>query len=562
MRFLGASALLLAASSVSAQSDATILACNTTVQTLRDAVRLNSASCKITSPDLYCSTPACDAITTAGKAAIAQGCGKIKDFQEDVKFIFPNLCSDATCKKTVQDLMTQYGACQTDPVKDVAKDMFKSCTPCRFINDTALSVSLAAKCGFEAAAYDKILANTTTQEALTICKDAVKKVAPGTSADSGNNSTIPVIIGITCAVLIILGAVIYKLKLKNDIAKRNFDYIQNDTQGGGDMTDGGYKYTGPNVDRIANDIRFDEELAQFRIPQNEIQNVSLLVKGGYGVVFHASFGKDDVAMKQLLPSKSKDFDAIQEFMNEIRLCARLEHPKIVKFIGISWSTLHDLAVLSEFMTRGDVSTLLKKEAKKNESSRMLHWINATGAAPTTKATIAADVADALVYLHSFQPTIIHRDLKSKNVLLSETWEAKLSDFGISRVTSLEETMTSNIGTVAWIAPEVLSGGRYSEKADIYSFGVLLSELDTCETPYTNLMNKSKDASYSNARIALMVSEGSLKPDFTDRIPEELLAIALECLAFNENDRPTAMALSYKIHTIAKNLDREAQANRN
>ena len=140
-------------------------------------------------------------------------------------------------------------------------------------------------------------------------------------------------------------------------------------------------------------------------------------------------------------------------MNEIRLCARLEHPKIVKFVGISWSTLQDLAVLSEFMSNGDVTGLIRKERKKPEGSRLLHWFP-QGGFPATKTSISADTADALVYLHSFQPTVIHRDLKSKNVLLSETWEAKLSDFGISRVASLEESMTSNIGTIAWIAPEV------------------------------------------------------------------------------------------------------------
>ncbi|KAF0703369.1 hypothetical protein As57867_007624, partial [Aphanomyces stellatus] len=147
------------------------------------------------------------------------------------------------------------------------------------------------------------------------------------------------------------------------------------------------------------------------------QNISLLVKGGYGVVFHATFGKMDVAMKQLLPSKAKDPNAIQDFMNEIRLCARLEHPKIVKFVGISWSTLQDLAVLSEFMSNGDVTGLIRKERKKPEGQRLLHWLP-TPHFGATKTSIAADVVDALVYLHSFQPTVIHRDLKSKNVLLS------------------------------------------------------------------------------------------------------------------------------------------------
>ncbi|KAF0691808.1 hypothetical protein As57867_016964, partial [Aphanomyces stellatus] len=166
-------------------------------------------------------------------------------------------------------------------------------------------------------------------------------------------------------------------------------------------------------------------------------------------------------------------------------------------------------------------------------------------------SIAADVVDALVYLHSFQPTVIHRDLKSKNVLLSETWEAKLSDFGISRVTSLEESMTSNIGTVAWIAPEVLTGGRYTEKADIYSFGVLLSELDTLQVPYAEMIGKSRENGFSNARLAMLVSEGSLQPSFTDNMPAPLLALARECLSFNDTDRPSAMKLSYQLHSILK-----------
>ncbi|KAG9404116.1 hypothetical protein AC1031_005655 [Aphanomyces cochlioides] len=86
---------------------------------------------------------------------------------------------------------------------------------------------------------------------------------------------------------------------------------------------------------MQNDIRFDRALAKFRIPQEEIQNISLLARGGYGVVFRAKLGKIDIAMKQLLPSKAKELNANQDFINEIRLCACLKHPKIVKFIGIS-----------------------------------------------------------------------------------------------------------------------------------------------------------------------------------------------------------------------------------
>jgi len=391
------------------------------------------------------------------------------------------------------------------------------------------------------------------------------------------NSTTYIIIGCAAGLLVLGGLVWYCLSAKNKKWEETYQSAnsqgysrriggsKNNTHGsngsghgntGRGNTGGGHSGMSnvhtTNGNRMANDIRFDAELSQFRIPQNEIQNVSLLVKVGYCVVFHASFGSQDVAMKQLLPSKAKDQDSIQDFMNEIRLCARLEHPKIVKFVGISWSTLQDLAVLSEFMPNGDVTNLLRKERKKPIQNRLFHWIP-QGNFRSSKTSIAADVIDALVYLHSFQPTVIHRDLKSKNVLLSATWEAKLSDFGISRVTSLEETMTSNIGTVAWIAPEVLTGGHYTEKADIYSFGVLLSELDTLQVPYAEMLGKSKENGFSNARIAMMVSEGSLQPSFTEYMPPQMLQLARECLSFHDDDRPSAMQLSFKLHTILNDM---------
>lgn len=119
----------------------------------------------------------------------------------------------------------------------------------------------------------------------------------------------------------------------------------------------------------------------------------------------------------------------------------------MSFVGIAWSTIVDLAVLSEFMPHGDLHSYLR------QADDDFTW-EVNSKIPCSKLQIALDVAQALVYLHNFQPAIIHRDLKSRNILLDGKWQAKLSDFGISRVISIDETMTSNVGTIAWIAPEV------------------------------------------------------------------------------------------------------------
>ncbi|RQM18965.1 hypothetical protein B5M09_008441 [Aphanomyces astaci] len=395
--------------------------------------------------------------------------------------------------------------------------------------------------------------------AMTFCRTTFKNIVfnyptdPNVILASTSTTTyIGIGAGVLVLVLIVVGVVIYRRRQqagKSTPATSGSGgyYSNNGTPTHGSGT---YKGTTTHGGSVANDIRFDPDLARFRIPQEHIQNVTLLVKGGYGVVFRATCHGEDVAMKQLLPSKAKDQHAIQEFMNEIRLCARLEHPKIVRFVGISWSTLHDLAVLSEFMANGDVTDLLKAERKRSPKDRVFLWDPRHNNFGTSKTAVAADVADALCFLHSFMPTIIHRDLKSKNVLMGANWDAKLSDFGISRVASHDNTMTSNIGTVAWIAPEVLTGGHYSEKADIYSFGVFLSELDTLESPYAEMTEKNAGG-FSNARIAMMVSEGALQPTFTDVVPSPILDLAQKCLSFRDVNRPTARDVAATLRALCK-----------
>ncbi|KAG6965780.1 hypothetical protein JG687_00005230 [Phytophthora cactorum] len=160
--------------------------------------------------------------------------------------------------------------------------------------------------------------------------------------------------------------------------------------------------------------------------------------------------------------------------------------------------------------------------------------------------------EALSYLHALKPKIIHRDLKSKNVLLNMYLEAKLSDFGISRMRYLVEThMTAGVGTSFWIAPEVLLGRDYDEAADIFSFGVVLSEIDTDDYPYWNDKNTSNRGKIQEAEILSLVAEGKLRPSFSNDCPKAILDLADCCLQKNPEDRPNAaeivVILEHMIH---------------
>ncbi|KAF1322337.1 Tkl protein kinase, partial [Globisporangium splendens] len=293
---------------------------------------------------------------------------------------------------------------------------------------------------------------------------------------------------------------------------------------------------------LSNDVRNDETLIPYRISQSEIVVVDWLASGGFGVIHLATYRGRDVAVKQMLPEKAKNMHALKSFMDEIRLCSTLEHPKIVSFIGIAWSNLLDVAVIIEYMSAGDLWSTLHSHCEPHAED----WFEPSQYLKS-KNLLALDAIEALVYLHSFSNPIIHRDLKAKNVLLNDDGIAKLSDFGISREISLDETMTGEVGTVAWIAPEILQGERYTEKADIYSFGVLLVEMDTCAAPYAPEMAGPEPL--TNTRIAMMVSAGKLTPSLTPTCPASVRELAQRCLQFNPDDRPSGVEIHYALRTL-------------
>eukprot|EP00644_Phytophthora_capsici_P017163 jgi/Phyca11/10288/fgenesh1_pm.PHYCAscaffold_48_\ len=134
----------------------------------------------------------------------------------------------------------------------------------------------------------------------------------------------------------------------------------------------------------------------------------------------------------------------------------------------------------EYMEGGDLRSLL------NEYESTKHPVGID----RQKATIALHVCHALTYLHSLAPPVIHRDLKSRNILLNQQLEAKLTDFGISRE-RMDQTMTAGVGTSLWMAPEVMLGEKYDDKADMFSFGVVLSELDVHTLPSKSSSNRSR-----------------------------------------------------------------------
>lgn len=298
--------------------------------------------------------------------------------------------------------------------------------------------------------------------------------------------------------------------------------------------------------RLHLDVRFEEQFQELRIPAEAIERRRIIARGGFGIVYEAFWTHQGtilpVAMKRLLPNYIDDPQTVDDFMHEIRVYSTLLHPKIVQFHGITWTNVANLAIVMEYMPNGDIWTLLV--ATNNPPKTWFTPLRSNSS--ITKLSIALDVLEAIQYLHSIP--VIHRDIKAKNVLLSDTMEAKLSDFGTSRGRMDDLTMTAEIGTAAWIAPEVLKGTRYSEQADIYSFGVLLSEMDLVEMPYADMMlDANASVTMTRTRIAMLVTAGEIAPAF--RFDSPVRHIAKSCLNHDPEQRPTASDLVAKFRHL-------------
>ncbi|CEG42890.1 tkl drk protein kinase [Plasmopara halstedii] len=191
------------------------------------------------------------------------------------------------------------------------------------------------------------------------------------------------------------------------------------------------------ADNVQYKLTTDSNLVGKRIAWERIEVGPLLSRGAFGEVWACRYAGKKVAVKRLLQTKKLTFQETAKFINEIQLTASLKHPHIVRFIGVAWSSLENLAMVEEFLPRGDLQQFLKR------SGDLMTWAR-------DKVDMAIGIAKAIDYLHSRQ--VIHRDLKARNILLTKRLQPKLIDFGTSRVWKLND-MTAGIGTPFWTAPE-------------------------------------------------------------------------------------------------------------
>ncbi|XP_009769082.1 putative serine/threonine-protein kinase SIS8 isoform X1 [Nicotiana tabacum] len=220
-------------------------------------------------------------------------------------------------------------------------------------------------------------------------------------------------------------------------------------------------------DSVKSDVTLDD-VADCEIPFEDITLGERIGLGSYGEVYRGDWHGTEVAVKKFIDQDITG-ESLEEFKSEVRIMKRLRHPNVVLFMG-AVTRPPNLSIITEFLHRGSLYRLIHRSNNQLDERRRLR--------------MALDAARGMNYLHNCTPMVVHRDLKSPNLLVDKNWVVKVCDFGLSRMKqSTFLSSRSTAGTAEWMAPEVLRNEPSDEKCDVYSYGVVLWELCTLQQPW-------------------------------------------------------------------------------
>lgn len=275
----------------------------------------------------------------------------------------------------------------------------------------------------------------------------------------------------------------------------------------------------------------------------------ILGKGGQGIVYKGMLGEGRIVAIKMC-KKIDEESQCADLINELVIVSQINHRNIVKLLGCCLESESPL-LLYEFIPNGTLSHHLHTPS----DDFRITW--------RMRLQIASDSAGALAYLHSSSSIpILHRDIKSCNILLDDKYRAKLSDFGTSKSISIDQTHASSnrvMGTFGYFDPEYFILGQFTEKSDVYSFGVVLLELLTGQKAIRNTTEEDKSLTswfLSHMENSHVENSGLLEIIIDSQILQEgskdelliMANIAKRCLNPDRKGRPTMKEVLLEIET--------------
>ncbi|XP_050127803.1 serine/threonine-protein kinase STY17-like isoform X2 [Malus sylvestris] len=256
--------------------------------------------------------------------------------------------------------------------------------------------------------------------------------------------------------------------------------------------------------------------------------------GSFGDLYRGTYCTQEVAIKVLKPERV-NAEMLRDFSQEVYILRKIRHKNVVQFIG-ACTRPPNLCIVTEFMSKGSVYDFLHKHKGVFKLPSLLK--------------VAIDVSKGMNYLH--QNNIIHRDLKTANLLMDEHEVVKVADFGVARVQTQSGVMTAETGTYRWMAPEVIEHKPYDHKADVFSFGIVLWELLTGQLPYSSL---------TPLQAAVGVVQKSLRPTIPKTTHPRFAELLERCWQQDPTQRPPFSDIVEILQNLAKEVGNEGEDRR-
>ncbi|GMN45020.1 hypothetical protein TIFTF001_014213 [Ficus carica] len=310
--------------------------------------------------------------------------------------------------------------------------------------------------------------------------------------------------------------------------------------GAGDASSfGGSGNVGPEVSHLGWGRWYT--LRELEAATNGLSPENVIGEGGYGIVYSGILGDGTrVAVKNLLNNRGQ---AEREFKVEVEAIGRVRHKNLVRLLGYCVEGAYRMLVY-DYVDNGNLDQWLHGDV--GEVSP-LTW--------ERRINIILGTAKGLAYLHEgLEPKVVHRDVKSSNILLDRQWNAKVSDFGLAKLLCSENSYVTTrvMGTFGYVAPEYACTGMLNEKSDIYSFGILIMEIISGRSPVdysrpqgeVNLVDWLK--TMVGNRKAELVVDPKLPEMPASKALKRILLVALRCVDPDATKRPK---MGHVIHML-------------
>lgn len=273
-------------------------------------------------------------------------------------------------------------------------------------------------------------------------------------------------------------------------------------------------------------------LRDLQLATNRFSPENVLGEGGYGVVYKGILvNGTEVAVKKLLNNLGQ---AEKEFRVEVEAIGHVRHKNLVRLLGYCIEGVHRMLVY-EYVNNGNMEQWLHGAMQQYGT---LTW--------EARMKVLLGTAKALAYLHeAIEPKVVHRDIKSSNILIDDEFNAKVSDFGLAKLLDSGEShiTTRVMGTFGYVAPEYANTGMLNEKSDVYSFGVLMLEAVTGRDPvdYGRPANEVNLVEWLKMMVGNRRAEEVVDPNIevqpTTRALKRALLVAVRCVDPDSEKRP-------------------------